>query len=89
LVLVNTFYLLFNQFLQNLWGSENTVIAEFIMKGYCVSNPCFDIQIVHEHASELRDERRNTLKVVLYSVKPGEKGIRNKKFIMTDLIFHT
>ena len=43
---------------QNVWGSENVVIYELRKLKYRILNPCMDIIIVHEHASNLREAGR-------------------------------
>ena len=41
---------------QNRWGSEDIVIQVLLEYGYQIYNPCYEIKIVHLHASELRDQ---------------------------------
>jgi len=43
---------------QNVWGSENSVIDNLFDHGYQVFNPCYQIKIVHLHESQLRNEDR-------------------------------
>jgi len=43
---------------QNVWGSENSVIDNLYHHGYKIYNPCFQIKIVHLHESGLRNEER-------------------------------
>ena len=40
---------------QNRWGSEDIVIQVLLEYGYQIYNPCYEIKIVHLHASGLRD----------------------------------
>lgn len=47
---------------QNRWGSEDIVIQVLLEYGYQIYNPCYEIKIVHLHASGLRDqEERETI----------------------------
>lgn len=47
---------------QNRWGSEDVVIQVLLEYGYQIYNPCYEIKIVHLHASGLRDlEVRETI----------------------------
>ena len=47
---------------QNRWGSEDIVIQVLLEYGYQIYNPCYEIKIVHLHASGLRDlEVRETI----------------------------
>jgi hypothetical protein len=41
---------------QNRWGSEDIVIQVLLEYGYQIYNPCYEIKIVHLHASGLREE---------------------------------
>ena len=41
---------------QNRWGSEDIVIQVLLEYGYQIYNPCYEIKIVHLHASGLRDQ---------------------------------
>jgi len=41
---------------QNRWGSEDLVIQVLLEYGYQIYNPCYEIKIVHLHASGLREE---------------------------------
>ena len=43
---------------QNVWGSENSVIDNICDHGYNVFNPCYQIKIVHLHESQLRNDDR-------------------------------
>ena len=43
---------------QNVWGSENSVIDSLCNHGYKIYNPCYQIKIVHLHESGLRNEDR-------------------------------
>jgi hypothetical protein len=40
---------------QNMWGSEDIVIQVLLEYGYQIYNPCYEIKIVHLHASGLRE----------------------------------
>lgn len=42
------------QFVQNILGAENVVLYELMKYGYKLLNPCHQIVIVHEHASNVR-----------------------------------
>lgn len=41
---------------QNRWGSEDIVIQVLLEYGYQIYNPCYEIKIVHLHASGLHEE---------------------------------
>ncbi len=43
---------------QNVWGSENSVIDMISENGYTVLNPCYQIKIVHLHSSQYRNDDR-------------------------------
>jgi hypothetical protein len=43
---------------QNVRGSENSIIDNLIENGNKLYNPCYQIKIVHLHASMLRDKGR-------------------------------
>jgi len=42
-------------FYQNVLGSENVVIYELKKYNYKLFNPCYQIKIIHEHKSEIRN----------------------------------
>jgi hypothetical protein len=43
---------------QHAWGAENIVLYELKNAGINIYNPCYQIKIVHHHASNLREENR-------------------------------
>jgi len=47
-----------SNFTQNNWGSENLVISLLFNNNYTVINPCFQIKIIHNHETELRNDNR-------------------------------
>ena len=46
------------RFPQNVWGSENKLISELYKQRIVIKNPCKQIQIVHLHQSQIREENR-------------------------------
>ena len=55
---------------QNVWGSENSVINMLVEKGINVLNPSFQIKIVHLHSSAFRNEDRIRIADAKYFIKP-------------------
>lgn len=56
---------------QNVWGSENSVITSLIENGnYKIYNPCYQIKIVHLHKSGYRNEDRIRIAYSKYGHKP-------------------
>ena len=56
---------------QNVWGSENSVINSLIDFGnYKIYNPCYQIKIVHLHSSEFRNLDRIRIAEPKYEHKP-------------------
>lgn len=63
---------------QNTWGSEHIIIDRLIENKYQLFNPCYQIKIVHLHASELRDKDRQRVSHNKYFICPSEyKSIEN------------
>lgn len=57
---------------QNQWGSEDIVIQVLLEYGYQIYNPCYEIKIIHLHASELRNnEERETIAYTKNFIVPG------------------
>jgi len=56
---------------QNVWGSENSVIDNLCNHGYKVFNPCYQIKIVHLHKSELRNGDRIRIPGGIYLISPN------------------
>jgi hypothetical protein len=57
--------------IQNVWGSEATVIISLIENGgYKLYNPCYQMKIVHLHESELRDVGRPVISTGKYRCRP-------------------
>ena len=50
-----------SHFTQNNWGSENLVLSLLGNNGYEVFNPCHQIKIIHNHATELREPDRKRI----------------------------
>jgi hypothetical protein len=48
-------------FYQNILGSENVVLYELFKYNYKVYNPCFQIKIIHEHASQIRNYKADRI----------------------------
>jgi hypothetical protein len=46
------------RFPQNVWGSENKLLAIIYNQNIQILNPCRQIQIVHLHKSQIREENR-------------------------------
>jgi hypothetical protein len=63
---------------QNEWGSENVMLYELLRHGYTVLNPCRQLKIVHEHASNERNSDRVRLNRGGYDVD-GIYKIRSAK----------
>ena len=47
-----------SNFTQNNWGSENLVISLLVNNGYTLRNTCYQVIIMHNHKSELRNDDR-------------------------------
>jgi hypothetical protein len=56
---------------QNVWGSENSIIDNLIENGNKLYNPCYQIKIVHLHASNLRERNRIRITGGKNKVKPS------------------
>jgi hypothetical protein len=50
-----------SNFTQNNWGSENLVNSLIIKNNYTILNPCFQIKIIHNHATQYRNEDRKRI----------------------------
>jgi len=55
---------------QNVWGSENSIIDNLCESGYKVFNPCYQLKIVHLHESNLRNEDRIRIPGGKYLIPP-------------------
>jgi len=44
---------------QNIAGSDDNIINNFVDNGYKLYNPCFEIMIIHLHSSEVRTYNNN------------------------------
>jgi len=53
-------------FTQNNWGSENLIISLIGNNGYTLLNPCIQIKIIHNHATEYRNEDRERINTTDY-----------------------
>jgi len=47
-----------SNFTQNNWGSENLVISLLVNNGYTLRNTCYQVIVMHNHKSKLRNDNR-------------------------------
>lgn len=57
--------------IQNVWGSDDSVVDALSYGGYKLYNPCYQIKIVHLHSSELRNSDRQRIKCGEFAVQPS------------------
>ena len=56
--------------IQNVAGSDDSVVNNLVDNGYNLYNPCFQIKIVHLHKSELRTYNQIKIANGKYFIKP-------------------
>ena len=56
--------------IQNVAGSDDSVVNNLVDNGYSLYNPCFQIKIVHLHKSELRTYNQIKIANGKYFIKP-------------------